>query len=1157
VLAAGQYSLAAYDAAGASAVQSVTAPASGPAPASPLQLGALPLSGKITDGAGNALGGASISVAATNPALAGAVFTTTTAADGTFTVSGLPAGSYSVQAIDSGFAIQTASVALPSVTSQEIALAPAVSAAGVVTDAATGLPISGAFVQVLDPATGNVLAATTADASGAYAVGNLPSGPFDVLVLGAAYQEKLIANVTASTNPFTLNVQLAAPTTALSGIVTDGVQGVAGAQVWVANAKGEFLAGATTASDGSWTISQLMPGTFTVLAKLAGYHDSAAQQVSLSSGVPATATLALTAAATDDLQSPFVFGCLSNAMEWVSNKIGSAFTSHENNPPPARATRDHYPPLPAPTSPCAQAAYNAAAAAERNKDAAYDAWVNAYNSYNTTTGANLGILATQITNALASLYGAIACPEGEALISELQAAPAFQQVALVGLNVAGTFNSAMNYVIDAFNALDNGGDAAQISENLAADLGGQLSGGLSWAQLAVALKGEALETGGLNGYLVVAANLASTIASFQDAMSNWQNQANTTVDAMHNYYSAFFAYEDYRRALVSANAAADQCNPPPPPNTPTPPNADPSSSQTINAGYSHDPNDKMSTGFGAQGYVAAGAPIIYTINFENDPTATLAAQKVVVTDPLDASLDPASVQLGSIEFAGTTVAAPSGVSNFSTTVDITGNPDPVTVNVALNASTHTLTWTMQSIDPATGQPVQNPLAGFLPPDDANHDGEGFVTFTARPLSAAPDGTTIHNTASIVFDTNAPIITPTTLNTLDAAAPSSAVTALPTVEPKPMSGAFAVSWTGADGASGVAGYNVYVSDDGGAYQVWQHDTSATSAAFPGQAGHSYRFYSVAIDNAGNVQSTPAMAQAATTVSSSTIVASNGAAQSAATGTPFSATLVSFADSNPSPNAVAQINWGDGAATTGTVVPNGQGGYAVSGSHFFDHAGTFNVTVAVSDGAATTQATDVVTVTGAPTPMLVTSAPAIAYGQTATIVGKLDRSLLAAKLQHAYKTVTLHVTNGGTGASKTYVATLGADGSVIWSIPRLAAGSYSVQASYGKGATAVASPAVTLIVGKVAPTLSAAGGTFAYNGKKHALKGLAKGLGGVKLGNLIFTYNGSAAAPTAPGAYAVVASYAGNIDYSPMSESLTMTITGKVGSGGGRMRPHRAA
>ena len=96
-----------------------------------------------------------------------------------------------------------------------------------------------------------------------------------------------------------------------------------------------------------------------------------------------------------------------------------------------------------------------------------------------------------------------------------------------------------------------------------------------------------------------------------------------------------------------------------------------------------------------------------------------------------------------------------------------------------------------------------------------------------------------------------------LVTIDAGPPTSTISSLPTTT----SPTFTVNWSGTDvaGGSGIASYNIYVSDDGGPFTEFQAGTTATSATFTGQVGHTYGFYSVAIDNVGNIQPTPASAQ----------------------------------------------------------------------------------------------------------------------------------------------------------------------------------------------------------------------------------------------------------------------------------------------------------
>lgn len=101
--------------------------------------------------------------------------------------------------------------------------------------------------------------------------------------------------------------------------------------------------------------------------------------------------------------------------------------------------------------------------------------------------------------------------------------------------------------------------------------------------------------------------------------------------------------------------------------------------------------------------------------------------------------------------------------------------------------------------------------------------------------------------------------PQATTTFDTTAPTSSVNSLPPISVDD----FVVSWAGSDvGGSGVATYTIYASDNGGAYAPWQTNTAKTSAIYSGQGNHTYSFYSVATDKAGNVQATPLSAQATT-------------------------------------------------------------------------------------------------------------------------------------------------------------------------------------------------------------------------------------------------------------------------------------------------------
>jgi len=78
--------------------------------------------------------------------------------------------------------------------------------------------------------------------------------------------------------------------------------------------------------------------------------------------------------------------------------------------------------------------------------------------------------------------------------------------------------------------------------------------------------------------------------------------------------------------------------------------------------------------------------------------------------------------------------------------------------------------------------------------------------------------------------------------------------------------FTVSWSGQDdpGGSGIALYDIYVSDDGGPFTPFLLGTTDTSATFTGVTGHNYGFYSVATDNVGHREDHVAVADTTTTI-----------------------------------------------------------------------------------------------------------------------------------------------------------------------------------------------------------------------------------------------------------------------------------------------------
>jgi RHS repeat-associated protein len=279
-----------------------------------------------------------------------------------------------------------------------------------------------------------------------------------------------------------------------------------------------------------------------------------------------------------------------------------------------------------------------------------------------------------------------------------------------------------------------------------------------------------------------------------------------------------------------------------------------------------DPNEIVGpAGFGDENFISINQVLPYTIGFENEPTAGAPAQQVVVTQQLDSNLDWGAFRLGNFGFGGMIFQVPANVAFYQTTIYLTQQDGfDVDVTATIDERTGVATWTFTTVDPATGAIPLDPSIGFLPPDNSFGIGQGFVSYTIMANDGDPSGTIIHAQATVIFLTQPPINTGQIFNTIDAGADlRSSVTALPAYE---NSSQFNVSWSGTDAAEGsaIATFTIYVSDNGAPYTVWLRDTSLTSAPFIGEEGHTYSFYSVATDNAGNQELPPATPESSTTV-----------------------------------------------------------------------------------------------------------------------------------------------------------------------------------------------------------------------------------------------------------------------------------------------------
>jgi len=240
----------------------------------------------------------------------------------------------------------------------------------------------------------------------------------------------------------------------------------------------------------------------------------------------------------------------------------------------------------------------------------------------------------------------------------------------------------------------------------------------------------------------------------------------------------------------------------------------------------------------------------YTIEFENDPElANASAHHIVVTDTLDGTyLDLSSFAPTSIKLSNREVMLDSEQS-FVKTIDMRPEIN-VLAQVSLDYDTKKgiAQWDFLSLDPMTMEPTDHVMQGILP---VNHDGEGQgeVTFDIKLKADLPDGVEISNRAAIVFDNEAPIITPTWTNVVDTIAPVSAIT---TCEARNDS-TVVLHFEASDNRSGVWKYDLYAQE--GTEAPWikvAEGIESDQYEFKGFSGINYGFCVAATDSAGNVE-----------------------------------------------------------------------------------------------------------------------------------------------------------------------------------------------------------------------------------------------------------------------------------------------------------------
>lgn len=198
----------------------------------------------------------------------------------------------------------------------------------------------------------------------------------------------------------------------------------------------------------------------------------------------------------------------------------------------------------------------------------------------------------------------------------------------------------------------------------------------------------------------------------------------------------------------------------------------------------------------------------YEIEFENDTAlATAAAHTIIVRDTLNRSrFDLNSLAARSVTIGDKRLDL-NGEQTFARTLDLRPELYVIAqVNQDYDPTTGVIQWTIQSLDPMTMEPTDDPNQGVLPVNYYG-DGVGFIDYSIDIKEAFADGTEISNRAGIIFDQEEVIMTPTWTNIIDAVKPTSHI-----VEVTPFADSLNFSFVSEDNRSGVWYHTLYYRND---------------------------------------------------------------------------------------------------------------------------------------------------------------------------------------------------------------------------------------------------------------------------------------------------------------------------------------------------------
>ena len=219
---------------------------------------------------------------------------TLTDSSGNYTVTGLIPGSYSVTAskVNYDTGVTGAIVSAGQTTTVDFALEPNPGTiSGTVTGAVSGLPISGALIQVsLDD---TVIFSILTDSSGDYLISGVSPDSYVVRASASNYQSESTGAIVLAGQTTTVDFALDPDPGTISGTVTGAVSGlpISGALIEV-HLAGITVGSAITDNSGGYSITGMAPGSYIVHAYATNYQASSVGVIMLA-GQTRTANFSL------------------------------------------------------------------------------------------------------------------------------------------------------------------------------------------------------------------------------------------------------------------------------------------------------------------------------------------------------------------------------------------------------------------------------------------------------------------------------------------------------------------------------------------------------------------------------------------------------------------------------------------------------------------------------------------------------------------------------------------------------------------------------------------------------------------------------------------------------------------------------------------------